>query len=66
MEQSEERLGRMQRTAEPIWGYGKYQCLGRNVAMIELNKVFFEVVLPSLFFLIQPSSPVLFLDLRSG
>lgn len=50
VEQSEERLGRMQRTAELIWGYGKYQCLGRNVATIELNKVFFEVVLSALFF----------------
>lgn len=40
-----ERLARMQRTAELIWGYGKYQCLGKNVAMIELNKVFFEVCL---------------------
>lgn len=51
VEQSDEKLGRMQRTAELVWGYGKYQCLGKNVAMIELNKVFFEVVLPSPSFL---------------
>lgn len=67
VEQSEERLGRMQRTAELIWGYGKYQCLGKNVAMIELNKVVFEVVLPSLFFLCRANKHrISLLDFRSG
>lgn len=38
-----DRMARMLRTIELIWGYGKYQCLGKNVAMMELNKVFVEV-----------------------
>lgn len=37
------KLAVMNRTAELIWGYGKYQCLGRPVALMELNKVFVEV-----------------------
>jgi cytochrome P450 len=35
-------------TMELIFGSGKYGCLGRSVAYVELDKVFFEV---SLFFL---------------
>lgn len=42
LEASGERLARMQKTAGLVFGYGKYQCLGRNVATMELNKVFFE------------------------
>lgn len=26
-----------------IFGFGKYSCFGKGVAMIELNKVFIEV-----------------------
>lgn len=37
------KLAAMNRAAELIWGYGKYQCLGRPVALMELNKVFVEV-----------------------
>jgi cytochrome P450 len=36
-------LARMQKTADLVFGYGKYQCLGRPIAMMELNKVFVEV-----------------------
>lgn len=43
LEASGERLALMTRTAELVWGYGKYVCLGRHVATMELNKVFFEV-----------------------
>jgi cytochrome P450 len=38
-----ERLKRMQKTLDLVFGYGKYQCLGKPVAMLELNKVFVEV-----------------------
>jgi cytochrome P450 len=43
LERSGEELARMQKTAELIWGWGKYQCLGKPIATMELNKVFFEV-----------------------
>lgn len=33
-------------TLELVFGYGRWQCLGKNVALIELNKVYFEVSFP--------------------
>jgi len=41
-----ERLTRMNKTVDLVFGYGKYQCLGRPVALMELNKVFVEVMKP--------------------
>lgn len=38
-----EKYREMDGTLELIFGYGRWQCLGRNVAMIELNKIFVEV-----------------------
>lgn len=35
----------MERVLELIFAGGKWQCLGRNVALMELNKVFVEVSL---------------------
>lgn len=35
----------MQAVLDLNFGWGKYQCLGKNVAMMELNKVFVEVCL---------------------
>ncbi|KAH8725563.1 benzoate 4-monooxygenase cytochrome-like protein P450 [Phaeosphaeriaceae sp. PMI808] len=39
-----DRLVAMRRTTELIFGYGKYQCLGKPVAWMEINKVLFEFV----------------------
>ncbi|KAK1447260.1 cytochrome P450 [Colletotrichum melonis] len=39
-----ERLRLMEGTLELVFGYGRWQCLGRNVALMELNKVFVEKV----------------------
>jgi cytochrome P450 len=38
-----EKLREQEAALELIFGYGRWQCLGKNVAMIELNKVFVEV-----------------------
>jgi len=46
LEASPEKLREMDGTVELVFGYGRWQCLGRNVAFIELNKVFVEVSCP--------------------
>lgn len=38
-----EKLKAMEKNLNMIWGYGKYQCLGKDLAWMELNKVYFEV-----------------------
>lgn len=38
-----EKWKEMQRTVELVFGYSKYGCLRKTIAMIELNKVFAEV-----------------------
>ena len=39
LESSEEDLVRMKRSADLLFGSGRYQCLGRNLALLELRKV---------------------------
>ncbi|KAJ9615092.1 hypothetical protein H2200_001166 [Cladophialophora chaetospira] len=43
-EKSEEKLKEMERNNDLVFGYGKYQCLGKPVALMELNKVFVELL----------------------
>lgn len=43
-EPSADKIKAMEDNNELIFGYGKYQCLGRSVAFVELNKVIFELV----------------------
>jgi len=40
---SEEKTREREATLELVFGYGRWQCLGKNVALIELNKVYVEV-----------------------
>jgi cytochrome P450 len=39
-----DKLARMQKTVDLVFGYGKYQCLGRPVALMELNKIYVELL----------------------
>ncbi|KAF2691046.1 cytochrome P450 [Lentithecium fluviatile CBS 122367] len=41
-EVNQEQLSAMRRTTEMIFGYGKYQCLGKPTAWLEITKVIFE------------------------
>jgi hypothetical protein len=43
LEASPDKLKEMESTLELILSYGKYQCLGKNLAIMELNKIFVEV-----------------------
>ncbi|KAI6573629.1 hypothetical protein MCOR14_002204 [Pyricularia oryzae] len=43
-EEDPDRLARMQRTHELNFGYGKYQCLGKQLALMEVNKVVFQLL----------------------
>ncbi|KAK4505181.1 hypothetical protein PRZ48_003144 [Zasmidium cellare] len=43
-EPSIEKIKAMEKNNELLFGYGKYQCLGKSVAAIELNKVVFELM----------------------
>jgi hypothetical protein len=43
LEAEGEQLARMTSTAELVFQYGKWQCPGRGVALMEFNKVFVEV-----------------------
>lgn len=44
IEASEEQAGDMKQNLELLFGYGRFKCLGQNVAMMELPKVIFELV----------------------
>lgn len=43
LEAEGETLNRMERSVELVFGSGRYGCLGKSVAFMELNKVFPEV-----------------------
>lgn len=39
----EDRYKAMLATTDLVFGYGKFYCMGRNIALMELNKIFVEV-----------------------
>jgi cytochrome P450 len=43
LEASPQQRTEMEYVFELVWAYGKYKCLGQSIAMMELNKIFFEV-----------------------
>lgn len=56
-ETSSDKLNSMERNNELIFGHGKYQCLGKSVAAIELNKVVFELLRRYQITLVNPTQP---------
>ncbi|KAF2998395.1 hypothetical protein E8E14_002954 [Neopestalotiopsis sp. 37M] len=52
-----ERLRAMRRTNDLMFGHGKYTCLGKPVAMIEIHKTVFELVRNFDMGLINPANP---------
>ena len=47
----------MEKNNDLIFGHGKYQCLGKTVAFIELNKIFVELLRRFEFELVHPEKP---------
>lgn len=52
-----DRLAKMTRTNDMIFGYGRWVCLGRNVALIEIHKCIFELFRQFDFALTNPAKP---------
>ncbi|KAI1143097.1 cytochrome P450 [Hypoxylon sp. FL0543] len=43
---------------ETLWGSGRYKCLGRAIAQMELNKIFVELLRRFDFSVVTPQNPV--------
>ncbi|KAI1493905.1 cytochrome P450 [Biscogniauxia mediterranea] len=54
----ERQLQEMTECLEVLFGYGKYKCLGRGIAIMELNKVLPELLMHCHFTIIDPTGPV--------
>lgn len=52
-----ERLALMYKTNDMIFGYGRWQCLGKVVALIEIHKTIFELLKNFDFALTNPHEP---------
>ncbi|KAK3388471.1 cytochrome P450 [Sordaria brevicollis] len=57
-EDKEGRYAKMCRTADLIFGNGKYECIGKHIAWLELNKVFVELLRRYDFAPIDASKPL--------
>ncbi|KAK6221802.1 cytochrome p450 [Colletotrichum tabaci] len=57
LERGEGRLARMHRVHELLFGYGKYQCLGRPIAMMEIGKTVYELMRNFDWCLARPDTP---------
>lgn len=47
----------MERNNKLIFGYGRFKCLGQNVAWLELNKAFVEVFRRYDLQIVKPEKP---------
>ncbi|KAK7715156.1 hypothetical protein SLS64_003853 [Diaporthe eres] len=57
-EANDDRRAEMYRTTELIFGSGRWQCAGKSLAFMELNKVFFELLRSFDFQLVNPTNPM--------
>ncbi|KAL9624662.1 MAG: hypothetical protein Q9160_001016 [Pyrenula sp. 1 TL-2023] len=55
--ESREQLAKMERTVDLVFSAGRFVCLGRNLAIMELNKIFVELFRRFDFALVNPSAP---------
>ena len=51
------KLYKMERNNDLAFGYGRYQCLGKPVAWMELNKIFIELLRRYEFQVLDPLNP---------
>ncbi|KAK2029101.1 cytochrome P450 [Colletotrichum zoysiae] len=58
METDEERYRAMMATTDLVFGYGKFYCMGRNIALMELNKIFVELLRRYDFAIAKPEKPL--------
>ena len=57
LEASKEKLQDMERNKELSFSYGRFKCMGQPVALMELNKIFVEMLRRFDFSIINPDKP---------
>ncbi|KLJ09236.1 hypothetical protein EMPG_15344 [Blastomyces silverae] len=57
-EKEAERLNRMERTVELVFGQGKWGCLGKPISLLEINKVLVELLRRFDFAILNPAHPM--------
>jgi len=58
LEATGETLKKMERSQELVFGSGRYGCLGKSVAFVELNKVFVQLLRNFDFVIVNPLTPM--------
>ncbi|KAK6956791.1 hypothetical protein Daesc_002071 [Daldinia eschscholtzii] len=58
LEVDERTRAEMQRHVELTFGYGRWMCAGKNIALMELNKIYFELLRYFDFQLLDPRAPM--------
>ncbi|KAI2618772.1 cytochrome P450 [Hypoxylon sp. NC1633] len=58
LEADKETFEMMTDVVETLWGAGRFKCLGRSIAQMELNKVFVELLRRFDFSVVSPQNPV--------
>ncbi|KAI0517101.1 cytochrome P450 [Xylaria bambusicola] len=58
LEADADRVRRMNAVVDLDFGFGKYQCLGKPIAMMELNKIFVELLQRYDFAIVNPQAPM--------